>query len=105
VNPRGDGRQPTTRRFEEAIKAERDSLLPESGKDWDQSGLLKVQIMKLAMVEIQVALFADGVLKVAVKQKEAAEHLYHICKRIEYCLYIVGVTLALFGIKTLVGGE
>lgn len=91
--------------IEEAIKAEKASLLPNSGKDWTDSGLLKIQVMKLALVEILVAVFADGVLKLAVKQREAAEHLYRICKRIEYCLYVVGVGLTLFGIKTLVGGE
>ena len=38
--------------IEEAIKAEKASLLPNSGKDWTDSSLLKIQVMKLALVEI-----------------------------------------------------
>lgn len=91
----------------EAQEVERASLT--AGNDWSQASLLKLQVLKLALVEIQVALFADPVLKRAAALREAAERLYHLCNRIEYFLYAVGIGIAVYasraGIKTMLGGE
>jgi hypothetical protein len=92
--------------IEEAIEAEKAS---DKQKDWSQSARLKIHIISLAMIEIEVALFADGVLNVARKIREAAEHLYRICNRIWYLLFASGLGLAIYAnlahIKGLIGGE
>lgn len=90
----------------EAIEVEKASS---KRKDWGQLALLKTHIMKLALAEIEVALFADGVLKVAKQAREAAEVLYRICNRTWYLLFALGLGLATYAnlthIKGLVGGE
>jgi hypothetical protein len=90
-----------------ALEVERSSLM--AGNDWSQSSLLQLQVLKLALVELQVALFADAVLKRAAEVREAAERLYSLCNRIGYFLYAVGIGIAVYasraGIKTMLGGE
>jgi hypothetical protein len=65
--------------------------------------------MKLAVLEMQVAVFADAALKRAAVVREASERLYHLCTRVEYFLYAVGIGIAVYasraGIKTMLGGE
>lgn len=91
----------------EAQEVERSSLT--AGNDWSQSSLLKIQVLKLAFVELQVTVFADAVLKRAAEVREAAERLYSLCKRVEYFLYAVGIGIAVYasraGIKTMLSGD
>jgi len=91
--------------IDEALETEKASS---ERKDWGQTALLKTHIMKLAFVEIELALFASGALEVAKTAREAAEHLYRICNRIWYLLAALGLGLAVYanlaGIKGLIGG-
>jgi hypothetical protein len=92
--------------IDEALAAEKASS---ERKDWGQTAVLKTHIMKLAFVEIEIALFAAGALEVAKKVREAAEHLYRICNRIWYVLAALGLGVAVYatlaGVKGLIGGE
>jgi hypothetical protein len=91
---------------DEALETEKASM---SRKDFGQLALLKTHVMKLAFMEIQVALFAAGALEVAKKVRKSAEYLYRICNRVWYLLAALGLGLAVYanlaGIKGLIGGE
>lgn len=59
--------------------------------------LQKVEIMKVATLQIEALVFTDGVLDTTRRIQFAAESLYGYCKRVSYLLYTLGWGLALFG--------